>query len=89
MKTPTRRAAIACVCALAWVVSVAPGEAAAGQLEAAMQAIDDGKLRFHFEARPGVYGDGRRTTINMGHRDPDEDMWPYEPGPVRVVLTLE
>ena len=60
--------------------------AAANPLEDALRQQRDGKLRFEFAARPGVYGDGNSITINSRSYRDDDDVWPFEPGPVRVVL---
>ena len=69
-----------------WIVL--PAQAFANRIDDAVQKIGDGKLRFEYAARPGVYGNGHSITIR-GHRVDEQDLdWRYEPGPVRVVVTM-
>jgi len=67
--------------------SLLPTSAFANPIDDALEKIGDGKLRFEYAARPGVYGNGHNVTIR-GQRDDDDWDWAYEPGPVRVVLTV-
>ena len=85
----TCRIAAALLCALA-------DTAAAGSISEAVRKLEDGKVRFAFAARPGVFGDGERLLIT-GRRTIvlDEDCvqgydWAtgYDSGPVRVTLTV-
>ncbi|UCE01615.1 MAG: HEAT repeat domain-containing protein [Candidatus Latescibacterota bacterium] len=60
-------------------------------LEDAAREVQNGKLRFLFAARAGVWGDGGSVLIMHPGEVPEDDHgWRgrYEPGPVRVTLTL-
>lgn len=74
--------------AVALMASTLPTAVNANRIDDALHTMDSGKLRFEFAARPGVYGDGHSITINSRTYRDDEDCWPYEPGPVRVVLRV-
>ncbi len=80
-------AAAAVAAAAAWMACA--DAARANPIDDAVRQTEDGRVRFHYEARPGVYGDGHSTTIHSrSGRDGDEDMWPYQAGPVHVVLRV-
>lgn len=65
---------------------VRPGSPLSAQsLTDRVAAVRDGYVRFSFEARPGVCGNGR----NISTRSATSDWEPWcEPGPVRVVVEL-
>jgi hypothetical protein len=69
------------------MLTLLPTAVIANRIDDALHEIDVGKLRFEFAARPGVYGDGHGIRINSRTHSDTQDFWPYEPGPVRVVLS--
>ena len=50
-----------------------------------ISAVDDGKVRMTFTAKPGVCGNGRNIQT---FRATDDWQWYCEPGPVHVLLTI-
>lgn len=72
------------VAALAAALAAAP--AGAQSLADRVAAANDGKVRFSFETRDGVCGNGRNISI----RDHGTSEWEAdcEPGPARVLLTV-
>lgn len=56
-----------------------------------LAAMDDGKLYIEFEAREGVWGDGK-SIMTFSNEEPEFDSWHsrrrLEPGPVRVLFTV-
>lgn len=72
---------------LAALVVARPGSSTLAQsLSGRIASVRDGHVRFSFEARPGVCGNGR----NISTRWSTSDWEPWcEPGPVRVVVQLQ
>ncbi|MDP2480291.1 MAG: HEAT repeat domain-containing protein [Candidatus Palauibacterales bacterium] len=56
----------------------------AQSLNARVAAVQDGRVRMSFAARPGVCGNGRNISVHRSNRDWESDC---AHGPVRVVLT--
>jgi hypothetical protein len=75
--------ALLVVAALAWAHPGGP--ALAQSLGDRVAAVRTGRVRFSFEARPGVCGNGRN--ISTSRRTSDWEPW-CEPGPVRVAVEL-
>lgn len=78
---------------LALAVVAAPGPAAAQSLASRIAAAPDGYVRFQYEARPGVCGNGRYISIDDDHyisrRSGDASCdCVCEEGPVRVELRV-
>lgn len=69
------------------VAALAAAPAASQTLAERVAAADDGTVRFSFETRDGVCGNGRNISI----RDDDTSEWKSdcEPGPARVLLRVE
>ena len=63
-----------------------PSAAAGQSLDDRIRGVGDGRVRVNFAARPGVCGNGRN--INTSRSSRDWESW-CEPGPVRVVLTVQ
>jgi hypothetical protein len=79
----TRYAVVVTAAALAWVV---PGSGLAQSLADRVAAVGTGHVRFSFDAREGVCGNGR--SISTHSETSDWESW-CEPGPVRVALQLD
>lgn len=81
MKTPYGVLVMAAT--LGWA---APGSGIAQSLADRIAAVGTGHVRFSFDAREGVCGNGR--SISTHSETSDWEPW-CEPGPVRVALQLE
>lgn len=76
------------VAVFSWLLLPPNGEAQeAGDLAHRVEAAPDGSVRFAFEAREGVCGDGRHISLN-GHDDEDHDHddWLCQDGPIWVEI---
>ncbi len=74
--------------ALLTVCGLGAAPALAGPIEDAVRNHPDGTIRFQFEAKEGIYGDGRSIIF----RDQGEGYWDdcdCEEGPVRVLLEVD
>lgn len=82
--TITRAGGAAALAAAFAALASAP--AAAQSIAGRVAAVNSGKVRFSFETRDGVCGNGRNITV---HRDDDSE-WKSdcEPGPARVLLEV-
>lgn len=79
----TRYAVLGWAAALGWA---APATGHAQSLADRIAGVDTGHVRFSFDAREGVCGNGRN--ISTHSETGDWDAW-CEPGPVRVALQLQ
>lgn len=72
--------------ALVWALLVAAAfQVSAQSLADRVAQVREGHVRFSFEPRPGVCGNGRNSST--GRRTADWEPW-CEPGPVRVAVEL-
>lgn len=74
------------VLVLAVLGGAAPGPGLAQSLADRIAAVGTGPVRFSFDAREGVCGNGRN--ISWRSETPDWEPW-CQPGPVRVALQLD
>lgn len=77
-----RRQTAMVVASLLWACASA---ASAGTLRDAMEGMKDGRLRFTFETREGVWGNGHKIVTTDGE-DADYE-WNCDEGPGRIQLT--
>ena len=75
---------------VAGVVLLASGPAEAESISEAVRNAPDGVVRFMFEPRAGVCGDGERNISIRDEDDDDYSRWNRncEEGPVRITLTV-
>jgi hypothetical protein len=73
------------VAVFSWLILPPVSEAQeAGDLDRRVEAAPDGKVRFSYEAREGVCGDGRH--INIHDDDQGHDDWSCKDGPIWVEI---
>jgi hypothetical protein len=76
------------VAVFSWLLVPLVGEAQeAGDLARQVDAAPDGSVRFSYEAREGVCGDGRHISVHEdGDDDEDHDDWRCHEGPIWVEI---
>ena len=76
------------VAVLSWLIMPPASEAQeAGDLTRRVEAAPDGSVRFSYEAREGVCGDGRHISIHEDDEaDHDHDDWRCHDGPIWVEI---
>jgi hypothetical protein len=73
------------VVVFSWLIQTPASEAQeAGDLARRVEAAPDGSIRFQYEAREGVCGDGRH--INISHDDEGHGDWRCDDGPIWVEI---